>query len=199
MPIPRHHEQMQACLPTDPGRQASPVSRSGRRALVAAALTTAVLAVGSAPALSQPVQPLRPVQHMLAEEEGAGAERVHQRLPSSTLEEAIRAAESQKGTPYVWGGTGPDGFDCSGLVQWSFQEAGVELPRVAHDQVGAGTKISYSEARRGDLLYWAKNGGYAYHIAIYLGEDRMIDAPHSGDHVRERDVTRHNLAGAVRL
>lgn len=120
-------------------------------------------------------------------------------LPSSTIEKAISAAESKKGTPYRWGGTGPNGFDCSGLVQWSYKQAGVSLPRVAHDQVKAGTRISYSEARRGDLLYWSRNGKPAHHVAIYLGDGRMIDAPRTGDHVRERAVTRQNLAGAVRL
>ena len=120
-------------------------------------------------------------------------------LPSATIEKAISAAESKKGTPYRWGGTGPNGFDCSGLVQWSYKQAGVSLPRVAHDQVKAGTRISYSEARRGDLLYWTRNGKPAHHVAIYLGDGRMIDAPRTGDHVRERAVTRQNLAGAVRL
>ncbi|WP_017569307.1 C40 family peptidase [Nocardiopsis halotolerans] len=202
MRIPRHLERTQACRPTDPGRQASPVHtrRNGPRGLAVAAITAAALAAGSAPALAQPVQPLRPVQHLLdAERDPAGAERVHMSLSRSTVERAINAAESQKGTPYVWGGESPGGFDCSGLVQWSFEQVGVDLPRIAHDQVRAGDRISYSDARRGDLLYWADSGGYAYHVAIYLGDGRMIDAPKTGDHVRERDVTRYNLAGAVRL
>ncbi|OOC56618.1 MULTISPECIES: C40 family peptidase [Nocardiopsis] len=202
MRIQRHYEQTQACRPTDPGRQASPVPtrRSGPRAIAVAALTAAALAAGSAPALAQPVQPLRPVQHLSAAEQASdGSRRVHQALSAPKAERAIDAAESQKGTPYVWGGESPRGFDCSGLVQWAYQQAGVGLPRIAHDQSRAGTRIPYSEARRGDLLYWANSGGYAYHVAIYLGDGRMIDAPRSGDHVRERDVHHYNLGGAVRL
>ncbi|MDT0327199.1 C40 family peptidase [Nocardiopsis lambiniae] len=186
MRLPRQHERTQACRPTGPGRQAtsSRRARRGRRRLTVAALAAALtLGTASVPAHAAPP---------------AEAERVHQ-LSSSAAEKAIDAAESQKGTPYSWGGSRPGGFDCSGLVQWSFKQAGVSLPRVAHDQVRSGTRVSYANARRGDLLYWADSGGYAYHVAIYLGGGRMIDAPRSGDRVRERDVTRYNLAGAVRL
>jgi cell wall-associated NlpC family hydrolase len=205
MRIPRHHEQTRACRSTDPGRQAPPVpsSRSGSRALAVAALTAAALAAGAVPAPAQSVQPPEPAhpaqQAAATARDSAEPRRVHLALPTSTVEDAISAAESQKGTPYRWGGTGPNGFDCSGLVQWSYKQAGVSLPRIAHDQVGSGTRVSYSSARRGDLLYWADSGGYAYHVAIYLGDGRMIDAPRSGDHVRERDVHHQNLAGAVRL
>ena len=198
MRLPRQHEQRQACRPTDPGRQAAPAHPArggGPRSLTVAALAAAVLASGAAPAFAHPPQPAGRAE--VAASSG-GPERVHQALPTRTVEKAIRAAESQEGTPYGWGGTGPDAFDCSGLVQWSFKQAGVSLPRIAHDQVQEGTKVSYSNARRGDILYWS-DGGYAYHVAIYLGGDRMIDAPHSGDHVRERDVNHYNLAGAVRL
>lgn len=189
MLLPRHREKTQACRPVEQGRQASPLCRprSGVRALAVAALA-AVLALGAVPGPAQAAPAARAVQ----------GERVHQ-LSSSAAEKAIEAAEGQKGTPYSWGGSKPGGFDCSGLVQWSFKQAGVSLPRVAQDQVSAGTRVSYSNARRGDLLYWADSGGYAYHVAIYLGDGRMIDAPRSGDKVRERDVTSYNLAGAVRL
>ncbi|CAL9460692.1 hypothetical protein SUDANB121_02647 [Nocardiopsis dassonvillei] len=161
--------------------------RSRRRAFAVAALAAA-LALGAAPG---------PAQAAPAASTAPGV-RVPQ-LSSATAERAIEAAESQKGTPYAWGGNRPGGFDCSGLVQWSFKQAGVNLPRIAQDQVNAGTRIGYSSARRGDLLYWTDSGGYAYHVAIYLGNGRMIDAPRTGDKVRERDVTRYNLAGAVRL
>ncbi|WP_159944127.1 MULTISPECIES: C40 family peptidase [unclassified Nocardiopsis] len=201
MRIPRHHEQTQACRPTDPGRRAVSVHtrRRGPRALAVAGLTAVVLAAGTPPAPARTAQPAPagPVGPTAVGEAG-GPARVHQ-LSSSKVEEAISAAESQKGTPYGWGGTGPHRFDCSGLVQWSFKQAGMSLPRVAHDQVRSGTRVSYSDARRGDILYWADSGGYAYHVAIYLGDGRMIDAPRSGDHVRERAVHRHNLRGAVRL
>lgn len=193
MRIPRHHEQTQVCRLWAPGRQTSLIRRrlSGHRLLLVAAIAAALMAVGAAPALTQPAHAV--------ERQTVNTERIHQSLPAETAEEVISAAESQAGTPYAWGGTGPDSFDCSGLVQWAYGQAGISLPRVAHDQVNAGSRVSYADAERGDLLYWADGGGHAYHVAIYLGGGRMIDAPSSGGTVGERDVTRHNLAGAVRL
>ena len=192
MLLPRHHEQTRVCRPAGPGRRTSPgrSNTATARTLIVAVCASAALAAGAAPVSAQPVQ---------APTTQGAEDRIHQKLPSSTVEEAISAARSQTGTPYGWGGTGPNSFDCSGLVQWAFGQADVQLPRVAHDQVGHGTRISYGDARRGDLLYWTDQGGYAYHVAIYLGNDRMIDAPNSGSSVGERNVTRYNLAGAVRL
>ncbi|WP_116245548.1 C40 family peptidase [Nocardiopsis sp. FIRDI 009] len=188
----RHHEQTPARRPGRPGRRAVPVRTAARAIAVAsAAASLLAAALAPAPALAQPVRG--------ATEAAPASERVHQGLAAPTIETAISAAESKKGTPYGWGGTGPHTFDCSGLVQWSFRQAGVELPRIAHDQVAAGTRIPYSRARRGDLVYWSDRGGYVYHVGIYLGRGRMIDAPESGDHVRERDVFHYNLGGAVRL
>jgi cell wall-associated NlpC family hydrolase len=194
MRLARHHEQTRACRSTtDPGRQAAPAHarRRAPRALTVAALTATALVAGGAPALAQPT----PAASTVAAPE-SGPERIHQ--ASTDVEEAISAAESQKGKPYAWGGTGPNSYDCSGLVQYAFERAGKELPRVAQDQVDSGTRVAYANAKRGDVLYWT-DGGHAYHVAIYLGGDRMIDAPNSGGEISERDVTRHNLAGAVRL
>ena len=197
MRLPRHHEQTRACCPTsDPGRQAAPARPRRRtpRALAVTLLATAALAAGGAPALAQPAHAASATA-----ETGTSAERIHQALSSAAIEKAIGAAEDQKGKPYAWGGTGPDSFDCSGLVQHAYGEAGVSLPRVAQDQVNSGSRVTYANAQRGDLLYWTDGGGYAYHVAIYLGGGRMIDAPNSGGSIAERAVTRHNLAGAVRL
>lgn len=189
---PRHHEQTRVCRPRIAKRQARPDRNPtrGARALTTAVLAAA-LAAGAAPAAAHTAQiPSSPPTPT--------TERVHQSLADSTIEAAISAAESQVGTPYAWGGTGPDSFDCSGLVQWAFGEAGIDLPRITQDQVGRGSKVSYDNAQRGDLLYWS-DGGFAYHVAIYLGEGRMIDAPNSGSQVGERDVYHANLAGAVRF
>ncbi|RKS07404.1 cell wall-associated NlpC family hydrolase [Nocardiopsis sp. Huas11] len=197
----RECERTEACRPSGRGRQASPVGRSGPRAAAVVLAVVASLAAGAAPALAQPTAPAAAAAPAAAPSAaGAGqGERIHQSLSSSTVEKAIDAAESHAGKPYAWGGTGPNSFDCSGLVQASFREAGVRLPRIAQDQVNSGTRVSYSKAERGDLLYWTDNGGYAYHVAIYLGGGRMFDAPNSGGRVGERAVTRTNLAGAVRL
>lgn len=199
----RECELSEACRPVERGRQASPVGRSGPRAAVVALAVVAALAAGAAPALAHPAATTATTAATAAPaaapSAGGSGERIHQSLSSSTVEKAIDAAESHAGKPYAWGGNGPSSFDCSGLVQTAFREAGVKLPRIAQDQVNSGTRVSYSKAERGDLLYWSDNGGYAYHVAIYLGGGRMFDAPRSGGRIGERAVTRTNLAGAVRL
>ncbi|HEY6297873.1 MAG TPA: NlpC/P60 family protein, partial [Streptosporangiaceae bacterium] len=70
------------------------------------------------------------------------------------LDTALRAAESRQGLPYVWGASGPSAFDCSGLVQWAFAQAGVRMPRVADDQARAGPAVPVSELEPGDLLFY---------------------------------------------
>ncbi|AZG44885.1 C40 family peptidase [Gordonia insulae] len=90
--------------------------------------------------------------------------------PDQRAATAVRAALSQQGVPYVWGGTTPDGFDCSGFTQWSYRQAGVELPRLAQDQDTAGYPVSQGDLRPGDLAVW--DG----HVAMYVGNDQLVEA-----------------------
>ena len=82
---------------------------------------------------------------------------------------AVAAAMSKLGTPYVWGGTGSGGFDCSGLTQWAWRQAGVEIPRTAEAQT-VGRQVSANELQPGDLVVW--DG----HVAMYKGSGEMIEA-----------------------
>jgi cell wall-associated NlpC family hydrolase len=85
--------------------------------------------------------------------------------------------------PYVWGGAGPDQFDCSGLVQWSLAQAGVVMPRVAADQALTGPLVPPSQLAAGDLLFYHTDPtapGYISHVAIYLGDGKMLQAPEPG-------------------
>ncbi|WP_397221235.1 C40 family peptidase [Nocardiopsis lambiniae] len=124
-------------------------------------------------------------------------------VPSSVIEQVIANAESQLGVPYVWGGTTPGvGFDCSGLLQWAFREAGVSIPRVTHDQWNAGERIEFDDLRRGDLLFWRSDPtapDYISHVAIYLGDGMMLEAPRTGLDVRVTPVRTAKYAGAVRV
>jgi cell wall-associated NlpC family hydrolase len=92
---------------------------------------------------------------------------------------AVAAAESQLGVPYVWGGETPGvGFDCSGLVQWAWRQAGVNLPRTSGAQFAATTPVSVADLEPGDLLFYGPDG--SDHVAMYVGGGTMIEAPETG-------------------
>ena len=115
---------------------------------------------------------------------------------------ALTAAISKLGRPYVWGAEGPDSFDCSGLVQWAYAQAGIKVPRVTHQQFVSGPQIPLAQAQPGDLLFWRHdptNPGYVSHVAIYWGDGKMLHAPRTGDVVKLVPVTTRNFAGAVRI
>ena len=114
---------------------------------------------------------------------------------------ALAAARSRLGDPYVWGATGPNTFDCSGLTQWSYAHVGIQLPRVAADQWNAGPHVTLSELEPGDLLFWATdlaNPATIHHVAMYLGNGMMIAAPHTGDVVKIQPVYMSGYIGATR-
>ena len=121
------------------------------------------------------------------------------RLQINTI---LKAAASRVGVPYVWGATGPNSFDCSGLVQWSFAHAGIRMPRVSQQQFFTGPHVPYSAARPGDLLFWhydPTDPNNVDHVAIYAGNGMMLVAPHTGDFVKYVAVPLSNLAGVVRV
>lgn len=104
----------------------------------------------------------------------------------SAADRALAFAHAQLGKPYVWGATGPGSFDCSGLTMRAWASAGVYLPHFAAFQYQASHPIGYGDLRPGDLLFWATDGGDSntiYHEAIYLGNQKMIQAPRSGENV----------------
>jgi hypothetical protein len=114
----------------------------------------------------------------------------------------LKNAESRIGLPYVWGAAGPASFDCSGLVQWAFAEAGVAMPRVSEEQFFTGPHIPYADARPGDLIFWHYNRSDPTdvdHVAIYVGNGMMVVAPHTGQYVEYVPVPLSNLAGVVRV
>lgn len=108
---------------------------------------------------------------------------------------AVAKAKEYLGVPYLWGGTDPDvGLDCSGLVQLVYRELGIELPRVSRDQARAGEAVpSIDQARPGDLIAF---GSPVDHIAIYVGDGKIIHAPRTGEVVKITDI--HRTPTAIR-
>lgn len=106
------------------------------------------------------------------------------------------------GTPYVWGGTDPQkGLDCSGFVQYVLRQVGVQLPRISSQQANAGRRVGLNQLKAGDLVAWdnsSRNNG-ADHIAIYLGNGQIIEAPRPGIGVRIRSVDKNEGAWGVSL
>ena len=124
-------------------------------------------------------------------------------LTSAQLRTMLNAALSRRGLPYVWGAAGPTAFDCSGLVQWAFAQAGLAMPRVAADQAMTGALVSGSQLAAGDLLFYRTDPtdpGYVSHVAIYLGNGWMIQAPQPGMSVQVVPVDLGSeFAGAIRV
>jgi cell wall-associated NlpC family hydrolase len=123
-------------------------------------------------------------------------------FPSVGNEIAMRAI-SQLGKPYVWGGADLEGFDCSGLVRFIYDQVGIPVPRTAAEQFSAAKPIELAGLKPGDLLFFRTQGRRISHVAIYTGEGRFIHAPRTGSPVEFRmlddEYYRARLAGAGRF
>ncbi|MBU1801399.1 MAG: C40 family peptidase, partial [Actinobacteria bacterium] len=107
--------------------------------------------------------------------------------PASGAAAAVKFARAQLGEPYVWAAAGPDQWDCSGLTMRAWAAGGTSLPHYSVAQYDASTPISASERRPGDLVFWASSDDPSsiYHVALYVGGDRIIHAPRTGRPVSE--------------
>jgi cell wall-associated NlpC family hydrolase len=116
--------------------------------------------------------------------------------PNSRAGAAISYAYEKLGSPYVWGATGPDAFDCSGLMQAAYRAAGIELPRTTYAQINAGQRVSQSELRPGDLVFFYSG---ISHVGLYVGNGQMIHAPNPSAPVRVAPIDEMPFAGAARV
>ncbi|MEE6178368.1 C40 family peptidase [Mycobacterium sp. 050134] len=191
------------------------IARAHRDRARAAALTKAVLDEARADATAPPLSPLAEREAMRRRAARLHAQRAHvlaarsqarrhaaavralrywmhrrgQASPTGRAAIAVRAALSRLGRPYVWGATGPDRFDCSGLVQWSYAQAGVRLDRTTYQQINDGVVVPRSQVQAGDLVF-----PHAGHVQLAIGNNLVVEAPYPGASVR---ISR--LGGAVAI
>ncbi len=100
--------------------------------------------------------------------------------PNPTAQVAVDTALAQQGDPYVWAGAGPDVFDCSGLTQYAFAAAGIELPHSSGMQSTMGTYVPRDQLQPGDLIFFYSPVG---HVGMYIGDGQMVHAPQPGETV----------------
>jgi peptidoglycan DL-endopeptidase CwlO len=124
-------------------------------------------------------------------------------LTAAQTKAFLTVALDQVGKRYVWGGDGPDVFDCSGLVQWSLRQIGIVMPRVAVNQAQVGPRVALSDLKPGDLLFYHTDPtapNYISHVAIYIGKGLMLQAPEPGEDVQVVPaIFSGGFAGAVAI
>ena len=110
--------------------------------------------------------------------------------------QALQAAISRLGDPYIWGAAGPTTFDCSGLVMWAYQQVGISLPHFTVSQYNSGVHVARSDLEPGDLVFFFPN---ISHVGMYIGNGMMIDAPNFGEDVKVQPIYWSAFVGAVRI
>ncbi|MTE14039.1 C40 family peptidase [Nocardia aurantiaca] len=198
-------------------RQVRGMQRTARRAAAAGAVgaaTLSALLLPATPASAQPVNtPVGTIDVPDQIQLPAGIPGVPQSIPipalpgtvtpgapslapqNNTHRVAVDAAMSRVGDPYVYGAAGPNAFDCSGLVQWSYAQAGVSLPRTSYEQLNTGSPVSFDDLEPGDVVSFY--GGS--HSGIYIGDGNVVHASTSGQPVKVAPISSMPFAGARRI
>ncbi|MGI5252015.1 MULTISPECIES: C40 family peptidase [Streptomycetaceae] len=140
-------------------------------------------------------------QEAAAKESGSSAGSSGSTAPASgtyaaKAAKAIEFARAQLGKPYVYGATGPNSYDCSGLTQAAWGAAGVSIPRVTYDQVDFGSRVSADQLQPGDLVFFYSD---ITHVGLYIGGGQMIHAPHTGSVVKIAPITEMPIYGYARM
>jgi peptidoglycan DL-endopeptidase CwlO len=181
-PVAKHAKHTSS--PASASREVSQISRSLARAAYRAHVkaTTPTVRRQASTTVSRSAAPSRSTSTAPASSSG-----------STKGGSVVAIASRYLGVPYVYGGSSPRGFDCSGLTQYVYGMLGVHLPRTAAAQYGATTRISRSQAKPGDLVFFF-TGGSVTHVGIYVGGNSMIAAPHTGDVVKKQTIYSANVA-----
>ncbi|WP_040790069.1 C40 family peptidase [Nocardia paucivorans] len=184
------------------------VKRQARRVAAAGAVGAATLGAFLLPAAPAAAQPLTvpgvgtfevpdeiPVPANIPGVPNGQAPTLPFVTPTKTAGElALDAALSKQGSPYVYGAAGPNAFDCSGLVQWAYRQAGVELPRTSGAQLASGMPVGFDQLQLGDVVSFYGGG----HSGLYAGNGNIVHAPNSGSTVQVAPISSMPFAGARR-
>jgi cell wall-associated NlpC family hydrolase len=127
---------------------------------------------------------------------GGGASNVPAPPPGQGADAAVAEARRQVGKPYQYGAAGPDSFDCSGLVMWSWRAGGRSLPHSSTAQWSATSRVPIDQLQPGDIVFFGRD---LHHDGLYIGGGQMIEAPHSGTLVRYASIYRSDLVGGGRV
>ena len=196
------------------GAHSIKTSSTGRRVAVAGLLAAGAAVAGSGTAAAAPVSVDVPVEFQLPGvpaqvtfdlPEGialpaglAQAAPVEFAAPApvvTTGQRILDAASTRVGSPYVWGATGPNSFDCSGLTSWAYQQAGISIPRTSQAQIGGGTQVAKADLQPGDIVAFYSG---ASHVGIYAGNGQVVHAPSSGSSVSYAPLDSMPFYGATR-
>ncbi|MCA1006704.1 C40 family peptidase [Rhodococcus hoagii] len=153
------------------------------RGLLLGAVAAGAVMIPAAPAMAQPFTA-----------PSWGSSSIEATPVASSNQAVANAAQSKVGSPYVWGATGPSSFDCSGLVQWAYKQAGKSVPRTSYDQVGGGTSVSKANLQPGDVVAFYG----AEHVGIYIGNGSVVHAPTEGENVKISPLDSMTFSGASR-
>ncbi|MBD8507725.1 C40 family peptidase [Hoyosella sp. G463] len=185
------------------------LKRTVRNAVAAGVLSAGVIAIPAAPAMAAPVTipgigtfdvpdhlaiptnfevPVIEVPQIpnLPQIQAPNFAPQHIAAPFSRGNQVADIALTKVGSPYVWGASGPNAFDCSGLVQWAHSQAGINVPRTSQQQVSAGIPVAYNDLQRGDVIGFY---GGASHVGIYIGNGQVVHALNSSSPVRVDPVS----------
>lgn len=196
------------------GAHSIKTSSTGRRVAVAGLLAAGAAVAGSGTAAAAPVSVDVPVEFQLPGvpaqvtfdlPEGialpaglAQVAPVEFAAPApvvTTGQRILDAASTRVGSPYVWGATGPNSFDCSGLTSWAYQQAGISIPRTSQAQIGGGTQVAKADLQPGDIVAFYSG---ASHVGIYAGNGQVVHAPYSGTSVSYAPLDSMPFYGATR-
>ena len=169
---------------------------SSRRPLSSLRRAAVVLTVGAGVALT-PLPAVAAVADVPTAVPGSSAPAAPVVAPTAASQVAVDTALAQLGDPYVWGGAGPDVFDCSGLTMYAYAAAGVSLPHSSNMQSTMGTAVASTDLQPGDLVFFYSP---VSHVAMYIGNGQIVTAPSSGDVVKITELAyMPEYAGARRV